>query len=1080
MERSHYSKLAIIDELTGIYNRRYLKIRLVEEIERAKRFSQPFTLLLIDLDRFKFFNDVYGHLIGDELIAQFANFLNNSIRKVDIVARYAGDEFVIILPNTEKEGAYLFANRLIEKLSQTEFETDVGRMKISISIGLATYPDDGEDPPSLFDSADKALYSAKRGGRGKVSGVLFPLPGDLIPLLIRPSFLIGREREFNHLRLLIKKVKEGEGELVIIRGETGIGKTRLAQEALKFAKEEGFLASEVRCFEETKRWPFYPIKEIVKEKIEKEKLPKRKQTKELWRNIEILFEGRRNGSVPKDPNLLRQRIFEGIRAFLERISEKRGLFLLLDDLQWADDETVNFLSYFARFLRAHPVFICGTYREEEPNPELEKLLKGLSRESLYKEIQLGRLNKEETILLVKSMIPSLEDVEKTGEAIYRVTEGNPFFVEEILKNFLDEGKVERKDGKWKIKELRSFSIPETVRDTIKRRVEKLDTETREILEIASCIGRDFDLLLLSKVSNYDEGIVLEAIEKGIKGVFIEDSETADCFSFRHPLVKEVFYSEIPLSKRRRIHEKIALTIEDTYRDSIEDVLDTLAHHYTLGLSTDKAYEYNLKAGLKAKSIFATEEAIRYFEEAGRIAEKKKKKVEIEEVYLNLGDLYSLTSKYDEALKAYTFALERIRRKRKSGSVAEIHRRMGEIMERLGEWKEALRLYRKALRIFERIHDKKGIARVYRNISAPYWRRGEYEKAKKYLDIALSISKEIDDKEEIASCYNNIGNIHWCQGDLKGALDYHLKSLRIREKLKDLYGITKSCNNLGIIYMDLGEIDTALEYHLRALKLREKIGDLYGVGMSYNNLAIAYLQTGEWDKALRYLKESLKIRRDLGDIQGVAMSLGNLGIIHLNRGEIEEAEKLFKEALELYESLNDKRGVAIILNNIGNMETSRRNFRKAEACMRKSLKITKQIGDKWMMAQDLMGLVELSLEKRDIPQAKEYMERAREVVRELADKNVLAEFVLVEAKLERRSGDLGKAILKAKKAVKLFEEIRDLYGKARSMVEIGLALLTKNRRANRYMKEGVEIFEKLGAKVDLREFEREKREILEKN
>ncbi len=161
---------AITDGLTGLYNHRYFQDRLEEELERSQRYGQPSALLMIDLDDFKCYNDANGHIAGDVLLADVAKLIRKTVRKVDVVARYGGEEFAVILPATKKKGALIIAHRLCQKTANSKFPNQevMPRKAITISMGLAVYPDDAKDKAKLIDMADKALYHAKKAGKNQV------------------------------------------------------------------------------------------------------------------------------------------------------------------------------------------------------------------------------------------------------------------------------------------------------------------------------------------------------------------------------------------------------------------------------------------------------------------------------------------------------------------------------------------------------------------------------------------------------------------------------------------------------------------------------------------------------------------------------------------------------------------------------------------------------------------------------------------------------------------------------------------------------------------------------------------------
>jgi diguanylate cyclase (GGDEF)-like protein len=162
-------QLAITDELTGIYNRRGLFELGRREVERSLRFGHPLSALMLDIDKFKDVNDNYGHKIGDQVLQQMAARCMVNIREIDIFGRYGGEEFVILLPESPAEDAGQVAERLRGLIGDEPFQTTMGAITITISLGVAGVNQTGEDLNTLIERADRALYIAKQSGRNKVA-----------------------------------------------------------------------------------------------------------------------------------------------------------------------------------------------------------------------------------------------------------------------------------------------------------------------------------------------------------------------------------------------------------------------------------------------------------------------------------------------------------------------------------------------------------------------------------------------------------------------------------------------------------------------------------------------------------------------------------------------------------------------------------------------------------------------------------------------------------------------------------------------------------------------------------------------
>jgi len=161
--------LSIHDSLTKVYNRRYFMARYLEEFKRASKFNLSLSFLMLDIDHFKKINDTYGHLVGDAVLREVARLIQENMREIDFIARFGGEEFVAILPETDKAGAIMVAERISSRISRRRINVFDEAINVSISIGVASFPQSTIHSDVLIEIADKALYKAKVSGRNRVS-----------------------------------------------------------------------------------------------------------------------------------------------------------------------------------------------------------------------------------------------------------------------------------------------------------------------------------------------------------------------------------------------------------------------------------------------------------------------------------------------------------------------------------------------------------------------------------------------------------------------------------------------------------------------------------------------------------------------------------------------------------------------------------------------------------------------------------------------------------------------------------------------------------------------------------------------
>ena len=441
---------------------------------------------------------------------------------------------------------------------------------------------------------------------------------------------VGRQKEMGDLKASLEDALSGRGRLVTLVGEPGIGKSRTAQELTTYAGLRGAQVLWGRSYEEQGVPPYWPWVQAIRS-YAREKDPQQLQSEMGSGAAEIAevvsdVRDKLPGLPPApqlEPEQARFRLFDSIAAFLKTASQRQPLVLVLDDLHWADQPSLALLQFVARELSGARLLIIGTYRDMELSRQhpLAESLGELNRERLFQRVLLRGLTEEDVGRFIE--IPSGHPAPRgLVEAVHTQTEGNPLFVTEVVRLLVQEGELgsveARESDSWTIR------IPEGVREVIGRRLNRLSQRCNEVLTVASLVGREFALAQLRRlVEEMTEDRLFEILEEALASRVIEElPQTVGRYQFTHALIQETLTAELSLTRRVRLHDRIAQALEDLYGDDAESHAAELAHHFAQAeavTGAEKLVRYSLLAGGRALASYGWEDAQTHFERglAGR-------------------------------------------------------------------------------------------------------------------------------------------------------------------------------------------------------------------------------------------------------------------------------------------------------------------------------------------------------------------------------------------------------------------------------------------------------------------------------
>jgi tetratricopeptide (TPR) repeat protein len=467
------------------------------------------------------------------------------------------------------------------------------------------------------------LAAAPAPGRGEVA-----LPAEANPLdRLAGGVFVGREKELGELRAGVDAALGGQAQVLLLVGEPGIGKTRLAEELATYAALRGMQVLWGRNYEWEGAPAYWPWVQILRGYVhERDPQALRSELGQGAPDIAQLVSEIRERlpdiptPPPMEPEQARFRLFDSITTFVGNASRHQPLLLVLDDLHWADKPSLLLLEFLARELGSARVLLVGTYRDVEVGRQhpLAQTLAELSRSRLSRRILVRGLPAEDVARFI-TLTAGTEPPPELVAAVHQETEGNPFFVTEVVRLLVAEGRLERPPSgrTW------SVSIPESVREVVGRRLSRLSDECNQVLAVGSVIGREFRLATLERITGRPTDDLLELLEEAVQARVIHEQDAVGQYRFSHALVQETLYAELSTARRVRLHGQVGNAIEQLQAANLTPYLGELAQHYFQAApagQVDKAIDYAVKAAERAMEQLAWEAAVEHYQRALQVLE----------------------------------------------------------------------------------------------------------------------------------------------------------------------------------------------------------------------------------------------------------------------------------------------------------------------------------------------------------------------------------------------------------------------------------------------------------------------------
>ena len=916
------------------------------------------------------------------------------------------------------------------------------------------------------------------------------------PVAAKEVPLVDRVEEMNVLKEAVYRAVHGEGGLVFIHGEAGIGKTRLVRELGAYARSRGVQVLYGRCpalFRMDGVPPYIIWKEVIKDYLETcipEQLYRvigyypaevAKLVPELSQKLRTIPQ-----SFPISPEQEQNRLFEAVSQFITNISRETPLLVVLDDLQWTDPSSLLLLHYLARGVQKTPLLLLGAYRSTDIDDKhpLTPVLAELNRERLPQEIQLKRMSFSDVSEMIKNILEQEDVPEEFCKLVYDKTRGNPFFAEEVVKSLKEEGAIYLEEGKWKFKEVSAIEFPKSVKNIVKARFSRLDDECQSVLTFASFVGNDFTLETMCALTGIEEDKLLEIMDGLLKAGFIKHTviRGEDICSFADIIVRDVVYEEVGPFKRKKLHGVVGSVLEKVYAKTIDEHLGELASHFLESGDREKALGYFLKAGEKAAGIYANAEAASYFRSALRLLEEKEGELqEKERVLEQLGNIEKLSGENEACMKHWDEAISVLTKLQEKEKTATLHRKMANLLwETIGDKEEAKRHHEAALKILEAEPEGVELARLYEDIAHMTRRRGDALKALPWAEKALMLAEKLKADEAIAVSCIELSMEFAIFGDMKKAREYANRALEIA--LDNNYSETAVWAYSRVADLTQPEEnEKRFDYYEKGFALAKKTGNISMQSYSLGGLAFRYERMGELLKAVTLGEESLELQKKAGMVTFIPGSLLGLGWVYRLLGKQEKSEKYYDEAsiAGLNQDEWNIKGWNAYYNGL--LYFDKEEYTKAREFLEEGARLDEKAGAR--IEQDTLLYVHLVMtyiELGKIEKARNLLDAVRKSALETEEKlDIISELVL------------GAMLLRAQKlhdgSIELFEKalrewestkanIWNAYYFARWVLcENARAYLERDQEGDKekalnLLNRALEMFQKMGAKLDIERVE----------
>lgn len=869
------------------------------------------------------------------------------------------------------------------------------------------------------------------------------VPDSLLGRLVRGR-LVGREREFDEAKQLWRLALSGENQILLVSGEPGIGKTRLVKELIALAELSRGAILLGECYAEGGA-PYAPITQAVRAVFNDPHLKKKSlnlppsvlaELIQLAPDLSQLFP-LVPPNPPLEPQAEQQRLFESVVTLLTAVHTQAPVLLVVDDAHWADSGTLFLVRHLLRRVRGSKLrlLVVLTYREIElgETRALNDLLIDLQRERQAVRVKLTRLTMHQTHNLLEAMFTH-EVTEEFAAGVFRETEGNPFFVEEVCKALIEEGKLYRENGRWQRTGMAEIHMPQSVKVTIQSRITKLPTIAQDVLRLAAIIGREFDFSVLQKAGEWDEDSLIEALETAEKAQLISElkSRGPEAFVFAHALIPAALQESVSSLRRNRLHRRVANALEAVRPTDYE----TLAFHYGETGDEERARHYYKLAADRALAAFANQDAEKYYR---AVLDLSAEGMEAAEARANLGQSLHRQSRYAEASEVWQLAIGYYEQDTVGDKAGWLYAQLARAVSHGGDMPGSLMWCLKGVKLLADRPESPGKAALLQEAARSSYFNGDAVNGRLMAEQALAMAQKLGVVQVECEALATLGVLPSTSYD--EGLRLLEKAAVLAEKKGFLATAVRAYNNLGSQLAGGGQFVAARDYFFHAGEMSRRRGSASEELFVLTQAIDCSLSIGDFTTVEEQLPHLEYLQGQAVGLAAGAFSLwGTQASVKRYRGEWQEAKKQFVAFIAEAQRRGDIQQWLSGCVSLGELLFELGELSEAETVLREGIAISSHFSQ-GKMVRCILVLVLVRLGRHD--EAKTLLAQIQAMTAEelITDK---AYVLLAEGAVA--PGDAG--IEKVATAVKLFAQLDMRWYNARILQELANAYLQRNAPGDR--------------------------------